>query len=55
MDQILPVILKLYKGKRRSTFILEIHKDNFSVFIEEILHVSAPDVRGEISNVNSAV
>lgn len=51
-----PRVLEFNKGERRpSSPVLQVDVSDRPVFVEHVLHIFGADVRGQVSNVNSAV
>ena len=48
----LPGIFELEEGEGRSLSVLEIEKDDLSVFVKQVFDVLRPDVRREIADVD---
>jgi len=50
---LLPWILKLYKGKRRPSSVLQVYERDFPKFVKKVLNVFRSNIRRQISNINS--
>ena len=49
------MIFKLHESKRWSSLILQIDKNYFSIFVEQILDILGPDVGRQVADVDSGL
>jgi len=50
-----PSIFKLNKGKWWSSSVLQVDEDNFSILVEKIFNVFAPNIWGQVSHIYTAL
>ena len=48
----LPIILELDKCEGRATSVFQVNKDNFSIFVKQILYVFTPYVWGQVPHID---
>jgi len=50
-----PGIFKLNKSKWWSSSVLQVNEDNFSILVEKIFNVFAPNIWGQVSHIDAAL
>lgn len=50
-----PWVLKLHEGEGRAAAVLQIYEDDFPEFVEQVLNILGPDVRGQVPHVYAAL